>query len=42
VKENQVCSKREPGPLRKEDNHKDVKIEWVHLKLFSRTTGPIV
>jgi hypothetical protein len=32
-----------PGPLQRRDNHKNVKMEWNHLKIFfSRTTGPIL
>jgi hypothetical protein len=43
VKEIQVCSNREPGPLQGGDNHKNVKMGWGHLKIFfSRTTGPIL
>jgi hypothetical protein len=43
VKEIQVCSNEEPGPLQRGDNHKNVKMGWGHLKIFfSRTTGPIL
>jgi hypothetical protein len=28
------------GPHQKIDNYKYVKIEWGHLKIFSRNTGP--
>jgi hypothetical protein len=40
----QVCFKKNgAGPLQRGDNHKSVKIRWVHLKIFfSRTTGPIL
>jgi hypothetical protein len=31
-----------PGPLQRGDNHKNVKMVWGHLKIFSRTTGPIL
>jgi hypothetical protein len=31
-----------PGPLQRGDNHKDVKKGWGLLKIFSRTTGPIL
>ena len=31
-----------PGPLQRGDNHKNVKIGWGHLKIFYRTTGPIL
>jgi hypothetical protein len=42
MKGNQVCSNKGPGPLKREDNHKNVKMWWGHLKIFfSRTTGPI-
>jgi hypothetical protein len=29
-----------PGPLQRGDNHKDAKMGWSHLKIFSRTTEP--
>ena len=39
----QVCSNKGPGPLQRGDNHKNVKIGWGHIKIFSsRTTGPIL
>jgi hypothetical protein len=39
----QVCANKGPGPLYSGDNHKNVKMGWVHLKIFfSRTTGPIL
>jgi hypothetical protein len=38
----QVCSNKGPGPLQRGDNHKNVKMGWGHLKIFSRTTGPIL
>jgi hypothetical protein len=31
-----------PGPLQRGDNHKNVKMAWCHLKIFSWTTGPIL
>jgi hypothetical protein len=31
-----------PGPLQRGDNHRNVKIGWGLLKIFSRTTGPIL
>jgi hypothetical protein len=40
VKGIQVCSNEGPGPLLRGDNHKNVKMGWGHLKIFSRTTGP--
>jgi hypothetical protein len=41
VKGIQVCSNKGPGPLQREDNHKNVEMGWGHLKIFfSRTTGP--
>jgi hypothetical protein len=41
MKEIQVYSK--PGPLLRGYNHKNVKMEWGHLKIFLfRTTGPIL
>jgi hypothetical protein len=45
MKENQVCSNKGPDSLQRGDNHKNVKMGWVHLEfliLFSRTTGPIL
>jgi hypothetical protein len=38
----QVCSYKGPGPLQRGDNHKNVKMWWGHLKIFSRTTGSIL
>jgi hypothetical protein len=38
----QLCSNKGPGPLQRGDNHKNVKIGWGRLKIFSRTTGPIL
>jgi hypothetical protein len=38
----QVCTNKGPIPLQKEDNHKNVKMRWYHLKSFSRTTGTIL
>jgi hypothetical protein len=31
-----------PVPFQRGDNHKNVKMGWGHLKIFSRTTGPIL
>jgi hypothetical protein len=42
VKVNQVCANKGPDPLQRGDNHKNVKMGWVHLKIFSRTTGLIL
>jgi hypothetical protein len=42
VKGIQVCSNKGPGLLQRGDNHKNVKIGWGHLKIYSRTTGPIL
>jgi hypothetical protein len=43
MKEIQVCSNKGPSPLQRGGNHKNVKIGWVHLKIFySRITGPIL
>jgi hypothetical protein len=42
MKENQVYSNKGPDPLERGDNHKHVKIGWGHLKIFSRTTRPIL
>jgi hypothetical protein len=39
----QVCPDKGPGPLQRGKNHKNVKMGWGHLKIFSsRTTGPIL
>jgi hypothetical protein len=38
----QVCPNKGPGPFKRGDNHKNVKMGWGHLKIFSRTTGPIL
>jgi hypothetical protein len=44
VKGIQVSSNKEPGPLQRGDNHKNVKTNWVgsFKNPFSRTTGPIL
>jgi hypothetical protein len=42
VKGIQVCSNKGPGSLRRGDNHKNVKMGLGHLKIFSRTIGPIL
>jgi hypothetical protein len=42
VKVNQVSSNKGPGPLQRENNHKNVKMGCGHLKIFSRTSGPIL
>jgi hypothetical protein len=31
-----------PGPLQRGDNRKNVKMGWGHLKIFSKTTMPIL
>jgi hypothetical protein len=38
----QVCSNKGSGFIQRGDNHKNVKMGWGHLKIFSRTTGPIL
>jgi hypothetical protein len=38
----QVCLNKGPGSLQRGDNYKNVKMGWGHLKIFSRTTGPIL
>jgi hypothetical protein len=35
-------SKTAPGPLQRGDNHKNVKMGRGRLKIFSRTTGPVL
>jgi hypothetical protein len=42
VKGIQVCSNKGPGFLQREDNLNNVKMKWGHLKIFSRTIGPIL
>jgi hypothetical protein len=42
VKGIQVSSNKGSGPLQRGDNHKNVKMGWGHLKIFSITTGPIL
>jgi hypothetical protein len=43
VKGNQVCSNKGPSPLQRGDNHKNVKMGWIYLKIFlSRTARPIL
>jgi hypothetical protein len=42
VKGIKVCSNKGPSPLQRGDNHKNVKMGWDHLKIFSRTIGPIL
>jgi hypothetical protein len=37
-----VCSNKGTGPLQRGDNHKNVNMGLGHLKIFSRTTGPIL
>jgi hypothetical protein len=34
------CTKEGPGSLPRGDNHLNAKIEWGHLKIFSRTSEP--
>jgi hypothetical protein len=39
----QVFSKKGPVPLQRGDNHKNVKMGWGHLKIFSKKiTVPIL
>jgi hypothetical protein len=28
------CSNKGPGPVQRGNNHKNAKMEWVHLKIF--------
>jgi hypothetical protein len=37
-----VCSNKGPDPLQRGDKHKNVKMGWGHLIIFSRATGPIL
>jgi hypothetical protein len=36
IKGIQVCSNTGPGHLQRGDNHKNAKIGWGHLKIFSQ------
>jgi hypothetical protein len=38
----QVCANEGSYPLQRGDNDKNVKMVWCHLKIFSRSTGPIL
>jgi hypothetical protein len=40
VKRIKFCSKEGPGPLQRVNNHRNAKMGWDHLKMFSRTTEP--
>jgi hypothetical protein len=42
IKGSQVCSNKGQGPLQRGDNHRNVKMGWSHLKIFSRTNGLIL
>jgi hypothetical protein len=43
VKGIQICSNKGPGPFQRGDIYKNVKMgTWGHLKIFSRTTWPIL
>jgi hypothetical protein len=42
VKGIQFWSNKGPDPLQKGDNCKNIKMGWGHLKIFSKTTGPIL
>jgi hypothetical protein len=44
VKGIHICSNKGPGHLQRGDNRKNVKkkIGWGHLKIFFRTSGPIL
>ena len=39
----QACSNKVPVPFQRGDNHKNVKMGWIHSEIFfSRTTRPIL
>jgi hypothetical protein len=40
VKRIKDCSKEGPGSFPRRDNHRNAKIGWNRLKIFSRTTEP--
>jgi hypothetical protein len=42
VKGIQICTNRGPGPLERGGNHKNVKMGWGHLRIFSGTSGTIL
>jgi hypothetical protein len=42
VKGIQDYSNKGPGTLQRGDSHENVKMGWSHLKIFYRTTGPIL
>jgi hypothetical protein len=42
VKGIEVYSNKGPGSLQRGYNHKNVKMGWGHLKIFSRTIEPIL
>jgi hypothetical protein len=42
MKEIQVYSNKRSVPFQRGDNHKNVRMGWGHLKIFSRTTGPML
>jgi hypothetical protein len=37
-----ASSNKGSGPLQRGDNHRNVKMGWGHLRIFSRTIGPIL
>jgi hypothetical protein len=42
VKGIQFCSNKGPGLIQRGGNLKNVEMGWGHLKIFSRTIGPIL
>jgi hypothetical protein len=42
VKGIQFCLNEGSGPLQRGDNHKNVNMGCGHIKIFSRTSGPIL
>jgi hypothetical protein len=40
VKGIQNCTNQGLGPMQRGDNHKNAKMGWGHLKIFSKTTEP--
>jgi hypothetical protein len=42
IKGIQIYSNKGPVPFQRGNNHNNVKMRWGHLKIFSKTTGPIL
>jgi hypothetical protein len=42
VRRIEVCTNKGPDLLQRGDNHKNAKLGWGHLKIYSRTIVPIL